>query len=205
MAVSSDNALRFLGRHERLVFANFDVALALGLDAYLHLTSPIPRYADLVAHRALRDALAGGAQARRRAQARAERMATWAVRASLSERTATEAAHEAIDLRNRVVIRERLGECFEATLTRIAPRGFIVTLDDFFFDGLVPARTLRAPFERDETRVARFARGNGERFELADWVHVRVSEQNIVRGGIDSAMRAHQGAGALGKKGQALA
>jgi ribonuclease R len=178
---------------------------ALGFDAYLHFTSPIRRYADLVVHRALRDSIIGSAEARMRAQARAERMPTWAVRTSLCERTATEAEREAIDLKKCVFMRDRLGDCFHATVTRIARHGFYATLDDFFVDGLVLLRTLRGPFEFDEARVALIGRGSGVRFGLGDRVRVSVSDVNLVRGWIDFELLEHLGAGAHGRKGRAPA
>ena len=162
---------------------------ALGFEAYLHFTSPIRRYADLVVHRALRDTLTGGAEARARQQARVARMPAWAVRTSVCERSATDAEREAVDLKKCVFMRGHLGESFDATVTRVARHGFYATLDDFFVDGLVPVRTLRGDFEFDETRVALIARGNGVRFGLGDRVRVTVSGVSLVRGWIDFEFR----------------
>ena len=178
---------------------------ALAFDAYLHFTSPIRRYADLVVHRALRDTLLGDSEARMRAQARAERMAAWAVRTSLCERTAMEAEREAIDLKKCVFMRERLGECFDATVTRVARHGFYATLDAFFVDGLVPLRALRGHFEFDESRLALIARGSGERFALGDRVRVSVSQVDLVRGWIDFELLERQGEAAHRNKGRARA
>ncbi len=166
---------------------------ALGFDAYLHFTSPIRRYADLVVHRALRDTLVGDAQTRASAQSRAERMPTWAVRTSLCERTATEAEREAVDLKRCVFMRDRLGESFDATVTRVARHGFYATLDDFFVEGLVPVRTLRGHFDFDESQFALIAHGSGARFGLGDRVRITVSDVNLVRGWIDFALLEHHG------------
>jgi ribonuclease R len=175
---------------------------ALAFDAYLHFTSPIRRYADLVVHRALRDLLGGGAEARARAQARAERMSAWAVRTSLCERTAMEAEREAIDLKKGVFLRDRLGEEFDATVTRVARHGFYATLDEFFFDGLVPLRTLRGHYEFDEASLALVGRGAGRRFALGDRVRVAVAQVDLVRGWIDFALLDHEGPSARRKPGR---
>jgi ribonuclease R len=161
---------------------------ALAFDAYLHFTSPIRRYADLVAHRALRDAIADSADARRRAAARDARLAAWAERTSLCERTAMTAEREAVDLAKCVFMKPRLGERFDATVTRVARHGFYATLDPFFVEGLVPARDLRGRFELDERAIALVARGSGERFALGDRVRVRVAQVDLVRGWIDFAL-----------------
>jgi ribonuclease R len=172
---------------------------ALAFDAYLHFTSPIRRYADLVVHRALRDLLTGGAEARARAQARAERMQAWAVRTSLCERAAMEAEREAIDLKKGVFLRDRLGEEFDATVTRIARHGFYATLDAFFVDGLVPLRTLRGHYEFDEAKLLLVGR-TGRRFALGDRVRVAVAQVDLVRGWIDFALLDSEGTAARGKK-----
>lgn len=172
---------------------------ALAFDAYLHFTSPIRRYADLVVHRALRDLLTGSAEARARAQARAERMPAWAVRTSLCERTAMDAEREAIDLKKGVFLRDRLAEEFEATITRVARHGFYATLDDFFVDGLVPLRTLRGHYEFDEPSLSLVGRGPGQRFALGDRVRIAVAQVDLVRGWIDFALLDHE-SGARRKK-----
>jgi ribonuclease R len=161
---------------------------ALAFDAYLHFTSPIRRYADLVAHRALRDLLVGTRESLDRAAARAPRMAAWAERTSLCERTAMDAEREAIDVKKCVFLRPRVGERFDATVTRVARHGFYATLDPFFVDGLVPLRTLGRRFELDDRGVALVSRTTGERFGLGDRVRVAVSQVDVVRGWIDFAL-----------------
>ena len=161
---------------------------ALAFDAYLHFTSPIRRYADLVVHRALRDHLFGGPEGRARAGARAERMTTWAERTSLCERTAMAAEREAVDLAKCVFMRSRVGERFDATISRIARHGFYVTLAPFFVDCLVPLRTLPGHYEIDEQGAALVARRGGARFALGDRVAVVVTQVDLVRGWIDAAI-----------------
>lgn len=161
---------------------------ALAFDAYLHFTSPIRRYADLVVHRALRDVLIGSPEARARAEARSERMPMLAERTSLCERTAMEAEREAVDLAKCVFMRPRVGERFDATVTRIARHGFYATPDAFFVEGLVPLRTLRGHFEFDERGTMLVARASGERFQLGDRIRITVAQVDLVRGWIDFAL-----------------
>jgi ribonuclease R len=85
-------------------------------------------------------------------------------------------------------MKPRLGERFDATVTRVARHGFYATLDPFFVEGLVPARDLRGRFELDERAIALVARGSGERFALGDRVRVRVAQVDLVRGWIDFAL-----------------
>jgi ribonuclease R len=158
---------------------------ALAFDAYLHFTSPIRRYADLVVHRALRDALANSGAARARAQGRAARLPGWAARVSWCERVAMEAEREAVDLKKCVFLRERVGERFDGTVTRVAKHGVYVTLDPFFVEGLVHVRRLPGLWELDERSFSLAARGGRERLRLGDRVQIRVASVDVVRGWID--------------------
>ena len=96
------------------------------------------------------------------------------------------AEREAVDLAKCVFMKPRVGERFDATVTRVAKHGFYATLDPFFVEGLVLARDLRGRFELDERAVALVSRG-GERFSLGDRVRVRVAQVDLVRGWIDFA------------------
>jgi ribonuclease R len=161
---------------------------ALAFDAYLHFTSPIRRYADLVVHRGLRDHVTGGKAARDRSAARAPRVAAWAERASLCERTGMAAEREAVDLAKCVFMRDRVGEHFDATISRVAKHGFYATLDPFFVDCLVPLRTLPGRFELDDRGAALVTRRGGARFALGDRVRIVVTQVDLQRGWIDGAL-----------------
>jgi len=158
---------------------------ALAFDAYLHFTSPIRRYADLVVHRALRDLLEGGAAARARAAARAGRLEGWAARVSFCERVAMEAERDAIELKKCVFLRERVGQRFGGTVTRVAKHGAYVTLDPFFVEGLLHVRRLAGHWELDERSFSLAARGGRERLRLGDHLEIRIANVDVVRGWID--------------------
>jgi ribonuclease R len=111
-----------------------------------------------------------------------------------------EAEREAVDLKKCVFMRERLGDCFDATVTRIARHGFYATLDAFFVDGLVPlrARALRvrrAQPRADRARQRRALRARRSRTSL--------SRVDLVRGWIDFEILEHAGEGARRKQGRA--
>jgi len=161
---------------------------ALAFDAYLHFTSPIRRYADLVVHRQLRDLLDGSPAARARSAARGERLAGWGAALSFCERAAMEAERDAVDLKKCVFLRERVGERFPATVTRASRHGLHVTLDPFFVEGLVPIRTLPGRWDFDELHYAWVARGGRERLSLGDRVEVALARVEMLRGWIDFAL-----------------
>jgi len=158
---------------------------ALAFDAYLHFTSPIRRYADLVVHRQLRDLLDGSGAARARWQRRGERLAGWGAALSWRERAAMEAERDAVGLKKCVFLQDRVGERFAATVTRVSRYGLHVTLDPFFVEGLVPIRTLSGYWDFDEARFAWVARGRRDRLQLGDRVEVALQRVEMLRGWID--------------------
>jgi ribonuclease R len=162
---------------------------ALAFPHYTHFTSPIRRYADLAAHRALiallearRPPKPGSGAALRR---RGERMQRVAGRASWRERVGVEAEREAADLQKCAFLRGRVGEVFEATMTGASPFGLWLTLDDHFVEGLVHVSTLPEFVEFDERRFAFTALRSGERFALGDRFDVRVERVDQIRARID--------------------
>ena len=158
---------------------------ALAFDAYLHFTSPIRRYADLVVHRALHDLLENSPASRARAQERGVRLPGLAARVSWCERVAMEAEREAVDLKKCVFLRERVGECFSGSVSRVAKHGVYVALDPFFVEGLVHIRRLPGVWHLDERSFSLVARGGRDRLRLGDRVEIRVVAVDVARGWID--------------------
>ncbi len=155
---------------------------ALAFEHYLHFTSPIRRYADLVVHRALKDRLAGRDEA---AERRGEILGGVASRISWRERLAMEAERDAVDLKKCAFMMGRVGERYPGTLTGVARHGFYVTLDPFFVEGLVHVSTLDDYVELDEQAHALVGRRSGERFELGDRFEVSVDTVDPIKAWIN--------------------
>jgi ribonuclease R len=154
---------------------------ALGFDAYLHFTSPIRRYADLLVHRSLHRMLAGE-QAPREGAEWAERAA---IRTSARERAAVEAEREMTDLACCAVMRERVGDRFRGTITGVAVHGLYVTLDAPFVEGMVPVSRLSGYFDYEPERHRLVARGSRFQYRIGDRLRVEVASVNAERGWID--------------------
>jgi ribonuclease R len=159
---------------------------ALGFDEYLHFTSPIRRYPDLVAHRVLKWALEHpegrtpktpvgaprGAEATLYSPTQLEEMAT---ETSEAERRAQGAERELMDWKTAQFMEQHLGEEYEGLITSVQKFGCFVELFEVFVEGLVPinafeeASGARCVFrERDHAIVAmpvsgRDARRGGSR------------------------------------------
>ena len=153
--------------------------------AYVHFTSPIRRYPDVVVHRVIRHVLhrgrAGGLES-----VRGESLAMLGDHCSMTERRADDATRDAIAWLKCEYMLEKLGEEFDATVTGVAPFGVFVTLDDVFVEGLVHVSALGSDyFHFDPIRH----RLSGERsrcsYRLADRMRVRAASVDLDERRID--------------------
>jgi ribonuclease R len=87
-----------------------------------------------------------------------------------------------------VFLRERVGERFDATVSRVSRFGVHVTLDPFFVEGMVPVRTLPGRWDLDEAAHAWRARRGGERLGIGDRVRVELVRVDLQRAWIDFAL-----------------
>jgi ribonuclease R len=152
---------------------------ALAFERYLHFTSPIRRYADLVVHRAVRGVLAG------RRPPRAP-LAPLAEHLSRREREAAQAEYQALDWKRAALLLPRIGERFEGRVSGMAPAGLFVTLDAVHGDGLLPLRTLPRAARLDLRRAV-LALGR-ERIRLGDRIEVRLAGVDPARGRFSLAL-----------------
>jgi ribonuclease R len=170
---------------------------ALGFRHYLHFTSPIRRYADLVTHGVLREVLGEG----RRADGSPESLDAVAGRISFTERVAEAAEREMIDIKKCVFVAPRVGEDFDGTVTGVARHGLYVTLDGAFVEGLLHASGLGERVRFEEEELVLVARRSGRRHALGDRLRVRLVAVDPVRTRIDLALLPEAGGPGRGLRG----
>ncbi len=148
----------------------------LAFDAYVHFTSPIRRYPDLLTHRGIKAALAGR---------RTEEGVDWAElgrHCSETERRADDASRDVESWLKCHYMQDHVGGVFEGAVTGVTPFGLFVTLDEYFVDGLVHISELgRDYFQFDGTRHMLLGERTKKRYRLADRMKVK-----LVRVDLDS-------------------
>jgi len=169
---------------------------ALGFEAYLHFTSPIRRYADLLVHRVVKHAIAPQHYPLDPRHASEDARAEVARYVSQRERVAIDAERDSLDLKKCVFMRERVGERYAGRITGVAAHGLFVTLDAHDVTGFVPAAALGSRLEFDARAQALKARGSGARYALGDALDVEVESVELERGWIRLALVRDAGRGA---------
>jgi ribonuclease R len=150
----------------------------LASSAYLHFTSPIRRYPDLIVHRLIRAAL----RKRRPAADMDAKLREMALESSRRERNAMEAEREVADLYRALYMRSHIGERFEGTVTAITPNTVYLRLAHPFVDVQVPLEALGPDgYEVDESGLKAVGVRSGETITLGDSMAVLIEDVAIMR------------------------
>jgi ribonuclease R len=158
----------------------------LASTCYTHFTSPIRRYPDLIAHRALEDILQDK-KLKPKDKEDLERYLNEAGKhTSQRERVAMDAEREMVDLKKTQFMMDKIGQEFGGFIVSLASFGFFVELENFFVEGLVKLSTLtNDDYQYYEKEYLIKGRRQGRKFRLGDAVRVRVARINSFRSEID--------------------
>jgi ribonuclease R len=155
---------------------------------YLHFTSPIRRYPDLLVHRAIRHQLR--AEVRKQKVAKKTRrglsargafryshsdMQSLGEHCSLTERRADDATRDAVDWLKCEYMLDKVGEDYDGIVSSVTSFGIFVELKEIYVEGLVHITALHNDYYHFDPAGHRL-RGErtGRTYRLGDEVKVRV-------------------------------
>jgi len=151
----------------------------LAAEDYVHFTSPIRRYPDLLIHRLLRMQFETRHLKKADFEALEEYLEPLAVHSSERERLAAEAERDTQKLKMCEYMAERIGEEYDGIISGVTNFGIFVELPNGV-EGMIRIENLKDDFyEFREERYAVVGIKKNRQFRLGDNLHIRVASVNI--------------------------
>ena len=161
----------------------------LASERYTHFTSPIRRYPDVVAHRALLQGLGIDDAA-----TPASELAELGVHTSAMEREAMKIERTADDVVLAFLLERRLAEAghgeppaFDGEVVGLIEKGAFIRFGEEGFEGFLGVRQMRDWWTLNEQGTALVSQGAGRALRLGDPIQVGVERVDAPRGRVDLA------------------
>jgi ribonuclease R len=172
---------------QQAIYGTDDVGhFGLAAKHYLHFTSPIRRYPDLAVHRVVR-ALARGEFVD--GALLLPMLRKMAARSSQLERRAMTVERDVVSLYRCLVMRDKVGEEMNATISGLDETGFYASIDSPFVDVFVPCERLTDDYYAvDRLGVRLVGQRGGRVFEMGQPITIRVVSVGLERRRVEAEL-----------------
>lgn len=150
----------------------------LGFTTYSHFTSPIRRYADVLAHRILFDYLQENNK-----RMNPNKLEELCKHISKKERDAMEAERESVKYKQAEFLETHINKIFEGSISGVADHGVYVMIKSNYCEGMVRYDKMFDDFEPDEHKYQ--IKSPSVSYKMGDTVWVRVLGANKYKKQID--------------------
>ncbi len=169
----------------------------LSQEEYLHFTSPIRRYPDLLVHRGIRHQLRADARRKKQSGKDGKKggrpvsavssfhyshsdMESLGDHCSTTERRADDATRDAVDWLKCEFMLDEVGKQYDGIISSVTSFGLFVELKDIYVEGLVHITALQNDYYRfDPAHHRLHGERTGQIYRLGDGVQVRVAKVNL--------------------------
>lgn len=157
----------------------------LGLHDYVHFTSPIRRYADLLIHRALIKALEMPEEGKLEDDATIELFKETGEHLCVTERRAVSAERDTVSRFLSAYLEPSIGSDFEVKITGLTTAGIFVCIENLGAEGLIPMRSLPDDnYELTESGSEMCGRLSKRSFTFGEQIKARLMEASPITGGL---------------------
>jgi ribonuclease R len=151
----------------------------LAYESYTHFTSPIRRYPDLLVHRAIKSVL----------EDKKYKAGDWAalgMHCSMTERRADDATRDVVNWLKCYYMQDKIGECFDGTVSGVTGFGLFIALDSIYVEGLLHVTELGNDyFHFDNVRHVMSGERSGKAYRLGDRLRIKVARVDMETSKID--------------------
>ncbi|QCI16209.1 ribonuclease R [Buchnera aphidicola] len=155
----------------------------LSLSSYVHFTSPIRRYPDLILHRVIKYLLSKKQNKSSNYNAylyNSHEIKKIGMHCSMTERRADEASRDVIDWLKCDFMSNKIGQIFTGVISNVTSFGFFVRLNQFFIDGLVHIASLNDDYYYfDSIGLKLIGKSSKKIYRLGDILKVQVISINL--------------------------
>jgi ribonuclease R len=151
----------------------------LAFTHYSHFTSPIRRYADLVAHRILFEVL-------HNKFLHHAHLSSTAKHISMTERKAVEAERTSRKFFQAQFLKDKIGETFVGTITGLTDWGMFVEIDENFCEGMISLKSMKDDrYVFDERDYVVVGVNDNREFNVGDKINVKIVSVNLAKKQVD--------------------